>query len=157
MSEHSASIRWNYTGGNFLQKEYSRDHSIEFPNGRKIAGSAAAAYGGNPANLDPEAAFTASLSSCHMLTFLALCSVRGFTVTSYSDDAVGYLDKNLEGKVCMTRVVLRPLVQFLAESDAGVPDSEQLVMLHERAHRACFISNSVKTSIEIEPREQSEN
>ena len=76
---------------------------------------------------------------------------------SYHDEAVGYLDKNLEGKVCMTRVVLRPLVQFLAESEAGVPDSEQLAMLHERAHRACFISNSVKTSIEIQPREQSEN
>lgn len=157
MSEHSASIRWKNTGGDFLQKEYSRDHSIEFPNGRKIEGSAAAAYGGNPENLDPEAAFTASLSSCHMLTFLAICSVRGFIVESYDDDAVGYLDKNLEGKVCMTRVVLRPLVQFFAGTEAGVPDSEQLAMLHERAHRACFISNSVKTSVEIESREQSEN
>ena len=157
MSEHAATIRWNYTGGDFLQKEYSRDHWVEFPNGLKIEGSAAAAYGGNPANLDPEATFTASLSSCHMLTFLALCAVRGFVVKSYIDNAVGYLDKNLEGKVCMTRVVLHPLVQFLLESDAGVPDSEQLAMLHERAHRACFISNSVRTFVEIQPREQSEN
>lgn len=157
MSEHLASIRWANTGGDFLQKEYSRDHLIEFPNGRKIEGSAAVAYGGNPDHLDPEAAFTASLSSCHMLTFLAICAVRGFIVESYSDDAVGFLDKNLEGKVCMTRVILRPFVQFFAGSEAGVPDSEQLAMLHERAHRACFIATSVKTSIEIEPREQGEN
>ena len=76
---------------------------------------------------------------------------------SYDDDAVGYLDKNLEGKMCMTRVVMRPLVRFISGTEAGVPDGEQLAMLHERAHRACFIANSVKTSVEIEPREQGEN
>ncbi len=154
MSEHSASVRWINRGGDFLQKEYSRDHVLQFPNGRTIDASAAAAYGGNPENLDPEAAFTAALSSCHMLTFLAVCAVKGFIVESYTDDAVGFLDKNLEGKVCMTRVLLRPLVVFRAENTENIPDSEQLAMLHERAHRACFISNSVKTSIEIEPREQ---
>jgi organic hydroperoxide reductase OsmC/OhrA len=154
MSEHSASIRWINRGGDFLQKEYSRDHLLEFPNGRRIEASSAAAYGGNPENLDPEAAFTAALSSCHMLTFLAVCAVKGFIVESYSDDAVGFLDKSLEGKICMTRVVLRPQVVFRAGAE-NLPDSEQLAMLHERAHRACFISNSVKTTIEIEPREQS--
>jgi organic hydroperoxide reductase OsmC/OhrA len=147
MSEHAASVRWHHISGDFLQKEYSRDHWLEFPNGRRIEASAAAGYGGNPQHLDPEAAFTASLASCHMLTFLALCAVKGFTVKRYDDDAVGYLDKNLEGRVCMTRVKLRPQVQF----DGEAPDFEQLSMLHERAHRACFISNSVKTAIEIEP------
>lgn len=148
MSEHAASVIWQNSGGDFLQKEYSRDHWIEFPNGRRLEASAAASYGGNPAHLDPEAAFTASLSSCHMLTFLALCAVKGLIVEHYHDQAIGYLDKNLEGRICMTKVKLRPLVQF---RDAA-PDEEQLAMLHDRAHRACFISNSVKTVVEIEPR-----
>jgi organic hydroperoxide reductase OsmC/OhrA len=148
MSEHSATVRWQHVSGNFLEKEYSRDHLIEFPNGLRMQASAAAAYGGNAELIDPEAAFTASLSSCHMLTFLALCAVKGYIVKDYEDQAVGYLEKNSEGRLAMTRVKLRPLVAF--ESDA--PDLEQLHMLHDRAHRACFISNSVKTSVEIEPR-----
>jgi organic hydroperoxide reductase OsmC/OhrA len=148
MTEHSASVRWHHAGGDFLQKEYSRDHLILFPNGKTIEGSAAASYGGNPSYVDPEASFTASLSSCHMLTFLALCAVKGLIVKDYADDAIGYLDKNLEGRMCMTRVKLRPSVRFEGEE----PDAEQLAMLHDRAHRACFISNSVKTAIEIEPR-----
>jgi len=148
MSEHSAIIRWQYQGGNFLEKEYSRDHLLEFPNGLRMQASAAAAYGGNPELIDPEAAFTASLSSCHMLTFLALCAVKGLIVKDYEDKAVGYLEKNLEGRMAMTRVRLRPFVVFEGET----PDLEQLDMLHDRAHRACFISNSVKTTVEIEPR-----
>jgi organic hydroperoxide reductase OsmC/OhrA len=148
MSEHTAAVRWHNAGGDFLQKEYSRDHWLEFPNGKRIEASAAAGYGGNANCLDPEAAFTAALSSCHMLTFLALCAVKGFIVEDYADDAVGYLDKNLEGRVCMTKVKLRPQVGFRGDA----PDEEQLVMLHDRAHRACFISNSVKTLVEIEPR-----
>jgi organic hydroperoxide reductase OsmC/OhrA len=148
MSEHQASIHWQHSSGDFLQKEYSRDHQVSFPNGRNFAGSAAAGYGGNAELIDPEALLTASLSSCHMLTFLALCAVKGFEVADYQDDAIGYLDKNLEGRMAMTRVVLRPLVAF----KGATPDGEQLAMLHERAHRACFISNSVKTAVEILPR-----
>jgi organic hydroperoxide reductase OsmC/OhrA len=148
MTEHAASIHWQLAGGDFLQKEYSRDHVVSFPNGRTFPASAAAGYGGNADFLDPEATFTASLSSCHMLTFLALCAVKGFVIEDYQDDAIGYLDKNLEGRMAMTRVLLRPKVIFAAET----PDSEQLTMLHERAHRACFISNSVKTIVDIEPR-----
>jgi organic hydroperoxide reductase OsmC/OhrA len=148
MSEHQANIYWEHTSGDFLQKEYSRDHQIKFPNNLQLHGSAAAGYGGNPDYLDPEAAFTASLSSCHMLTFLAVCAVKGFHVKTYDDQAVGYLDKNLEGRMCMTRVKLRPLATFIGAE----PDAEQMSMLHERAHRACFISNSVKTLVEIEPR-----
>jgi organic hydroperoxide reductase OsmC/OhrA len=147
MSEHAATLVWQHTGGDFLQKEYTRDHQIKFPNGQRYGASAAASYGGNPDMIDPEAAFTASLSSCHMLTFLALCAVKGFVVKSYRDDAIGYLDKNLEGRMCMTRVKLRPSAVF----EGTAPDMEQLMMLHERAHRACFISNSVKTAVEIDP------
>jgi organic hydroperoxide reductase OsmC/OhrA len=147
MSEHAASVSWVSSGGNFLEKEYSRDHLIEFPNGLKWQASAAAGYGGNPEMIDPEASFTAALSSCHMLTFLALCAVKGFEVINYHDDAVGFLEKNSEGRMSMTRVRLRPKVEF---KDAA-PDSEQLHMLHDRAHRACFISNSVKSAVEIDP------
>lgn len=148
MTEHPAKVRWTLSGGDFLAKEYSRDHIVEFPNGTALDASAAASYGGSADKIDPEASFTGSLSSCHMLTFLALCAVKGLEVEHYEDEATGYLDKNLEGRMAMTRIKLRPQATFRGES----PDEEQLVMLHERAHRACFISNSIKTAVDIEPR-----
>ena len=95
----------------------------------------------------PEDAFTASLASCHMLTFLAIAAVKGFAVASYADDAVGTLDKNAEGRMSMVRVVLRPRVVF----EGRQPTLEELNALHERAHKGCFIANSVKTEVSVEP------
>ena len=147
MSEHKALIRWQLAGGDsradsakeqFLQKDYSRDHSIEFSSGQRMLGSD---------GVDPEAMLTAALSSCHMLTFLALCAVKGYVVADYEDDASGTLEKNAEGKMVVSRVLLRPYVQF----DGGHPDPEQLHMMHERAHKSCFISNSVRSVVDIEP------
>jgi len=148
MSEHKARIEWKRTSEDFEAASYTRDHTWVFENGVEVAASAAPDYRGNPERVDPESSFVASLSSCHMLTFLFLCARRHFTVDSYADSAVGYLEKNPEGRMAVTRVELKPRVQF--SGDVG-PSSEELSQLHERAHRDCFIANSVTTQIEIRP------
>jgi organic hydroperoxide reductase OsmC/OhrA len=149
MSEHKAVTRWTHTSGDFLQKEYSRDHHITFPSGQTLLGSAAVGYNGNPDGVDPEAMLTAAVSSCHMLTFLALCAVKGYAVQSYEDEATGTLEKNAEGKMVVSHIVLRPRAIFTGDA----PDAERLIMMHERAHKSCFISNSVRSVIDIEPRD----
>ncbi|MCB1609979.1 MAG: OsmC family protein [Xanthomonadales bacterium] len=145
MSEHRAKLIWSHDGSDFLARNYTRNHRIEFPNGQSYAGSAAVEYGGDAACVDPEAAFTASLSSCHMLTFLALAAVKGFVVEHYEDDAVGTLGKNEQGRLAMTHVRLSPQIRFAGNA----PDADTLKVLHERAHRACFIANSVSTIVEV--------
>ena len=112
MSEHKASIVWARNGADFGYKNYPRDHVWRFPNGVEVPGSAAPAYLGNPQRVDPEAAFVAALSSCHMLTFLALASNKGFVVDSYEDAAVGHLEKNAGGKLAITRVELHPKIVY---------------------------------------------
>ena len=148
MSEHKATIKWERNGADFGYKDYSRDHVWRFENGVEPAASAAPAYLGNPERVDPEAAFVAALSSCHMLTFLALASNKGFVVDSYEDAAVGTLEKNANGKLAVTRVELRPRVLFSGEKQ---PTQADLDWLHDKAHRECFIANSVTTKIGVEP------
>ena len=147
MSEHHASIRFTHSAGSFADKSFSRDHTLHFKGDQQLRASSAPGFSGNPEAVDPEDAFTASLASCHMLTFLAIAAVKGFEVASYTDDAVGTLDKNAEGRLCMTRVVLRPRVVFSGRQ----PTREELDGLHERAHKGCFIANSVKTEVSVEP------
>jgi len=147
MSEHRAKIVWNRDSKDFSYETYSRDHSWEFENGIKIQASAAPEFRGSPANIDPEEAYVAALSSCHMLTFLAIAARKRFVVDSYTDLAVGHLEKNEHGKLAVTRVALRPKVSF---SEQACPSSEELERLHHRAHAECFIANSVHTSISVE-------
>jgi organic hydroperoxide reductase OsmC/OhrA len=147
MSEHRATIRWNRGSGDFSYETYPRDHIWEFENGLKVEASAAPGFNGSPENVDPEEAYVAALSSCHMLTFLAIAARKRFVVDSYSDSALGYLEKNENGKLAITRIVLRPEVSFAAESG---PSGEGLERLHHLAHTECFIANSVHTSISIE-------
>ncbi len=146
MSEHHARIEWRHSAGSFADKSFSRDHRIHFKGGQSVLASSAPGFNGNPEAVDPEDAFTASISSCHMLTFLAVAAVKGFEVASYEDAAVGTLDKNAEGRFCMTRVLLRPRVVF----NGRQPSAEELAGLHERAHKGCFIGNSVKTEVVVE-------
>jgi organic hydroperoxide reductase OsmC/OhrA len=146
MSEHKATIRWSRDGKDFTYKSYSRDHAWRFANGVEVPASATPAYLGNPQRVDPEAAFVAALSSCHMLTFLALASNKGFVVESYEDHAVGHLEKNAEGKFAVTRVELHPNIVF---SGAKTPTAADLEWLHDKAHRECFISNSVTTDVRV--------
>jgi len=145
MSEHKASVRWNRNGKDFTYKSYSRDH-VWVANGNEIPASATAAYLGNPQRVDPEAAFVAALSSCHMLTFLALASNKGFVVDSYEDDAIGHLEKNAAGKMAVTRVELHPRIIF---GGTKTPAQADLDWLHDKAHKECFIANSVTTDVKV--------
>ena len=147
MSEHKATITWKRATESFSYEAYNRDHLWIFDGGIQLAASASPAYQGNPLNVDPEEAFVAALSSCHMLTFLALASRKRFIVDSYNDDAVGFLEKNDQGKLAITRAILRPKISF---SGPTVPTAEQLTDLHHRSHQECFIANSVKTDIAVE-------
>ncbi|HUX21173.1 MAG TPA: OsmC family protein [Spirochaetia bacterium] len=148
MSEHRATIEWTRASEDFEANTYSRDHLWRFEGGTETPASAAPDYLGNKERVDPESSFVASLSSCHMLTFLFLCARRRFVVDRYADEAVGFLEKNAEGKMAVTRVELRPAVEFSGEKR---PSDEELAELHERAHRDCFIANSVTTRVEILP------
>jgi organic hydroperoxide reductase OsmC/OhrA len=145
MSEHRATVEWQRSG-EFRYETYSRAHEIDFHNGLKLRGSAAPANipptaAGAP-GVDPEQAFVAALSSCHMLWFLHIASRAGWVVDRYVDDAVGILDKTW-----MSRVTLRPAVTFSGKA----PSREEHAALHEKAHEKCFIANSVKTEVRIEP------
>ena len=146
MSEHKATVHWNRQDTPFTAKEYTRDHLWKFDGGSEVRASSAPQYLGNDTLVDPEQAFVAALSSCHMLTFLALAARDGFVVDDYRDEAVGVMERNAEKRVAITRVVLRPAISW-----GGVaPDPEKLDKLHENAHKHCFIANSVTTEISVE-------
>ena len=104
----------------------------------------------DPAAVDPEEGFVASISSCHMLWFLSLAAEAGWCVDRYVDDAVGEMAKDDRGRMAVTVVTLRPLVVF---SGDRVPDRAELERLHHRAHEECFIANSVRSEVRCEPRE----
>lgn len=147
MSDHRIKLQWSRTTPDFDYKTYNRDHAVTFKNGKSVQMSAAPAYKGNPQSVDPEEAFVASLSSCHMLTFLALAANRKLVVDEYIDDAVGHLEKNANGKLAITRVTLRPQITF---ADGVTQDEQTLHALHEKAHHECFIANSVTTEVTVE-------
>ena len=147
MSEHKVNVSWSRGDKDFTYKTYNRDHLWTFENQATVKASAAPAFLGNPDCVDPEAALVAALSSCHMLTFLAVCAKKGYAVDSYQDHAVGYLEKNASGKLAITRVELRPHIAFVA----APPDATVLADLHDQAHHGCFIANSVLTQVTVLP------
>jgi organic hydroperoxide reductase OsmC/OhrA len=147
MSEHKATIHWNRQGTEFTYKEYTRDHLWKFEGGSELRASAAPQFLGNDSLVDPEEGFVAALSSCHMLTFLALAARDGFTVDDYEDQAVGTMSRNANKRMAITRVVLRPRITW----EGAPPSVEQLDKLHHGAHDHCFIANSVTTEIEVGP------
>jgi organic hydroperoxide reductase OsmC/OhrA len=147
MSEHKITLEWKRETESFSYESYNRDHVLVFEGGMRVPASAAPAYRGNPAHVNPEETLVAALSSCHMLTFLAVAAKKRFVVDRYSDHAVGFLEKNQKGKLAITRVVLHPQVAF---GGSNLPTPEQLVELHERAHAECFVANSVTTEVTVE-------
>lgn len=153
MSTYTAAIRWSRGEQKFTDNRYSRAHLWRFDGGAVVPASSSPAVVPLPmsdaAAVDPEEAFVASLSSCHMLWFLALAAKRGYTVDSYADDASGVMEKNPAGRLAMTSVTLRPLVEF---SGAKLPDRAALDALHHAAHAECFIANSVRSEVRLEPR-----
>ena len=148
MSEHTSKIRWARGERLFGYDDYSREHTAAMGSAPPVRLSAAEAFRGDPALTNPEDLLVAALSSCHMLTFLAICARKGIVVDGYEDDATGWLERVEHQPMHVTRVTLRPRVTF-----AGTPpDAAALAHLHEQAHRGCFIANSVKTSVGIESR-----
>jgi organic hydroperoxide reductase OsmC/OhrA len=151
MSEYKATVEWQRQGADFDYQTYNRSHTLSFAGGIRVPASAAPANipptaAGAP-GVDPEQAFVASLSSCHMLWFLHLASRAKFVVDRYVDEASGVLEKDAEGRMAMTRVTLRPVVSYAGRA----PSAEEHAQLHEGAHDKCFIANSVKTAVTIEP------
>lgn len=150
MSEHIAVIHWQNTGEDFLRGKYSREHTWTFDGGAVVPASPTPAVvpapWSNPALVDPEEAFVASLSSCHMLTFLYVAGRQGFVVEAYEDHAVGTMTKNEKGIPWISRVTLRPRITYRGEKQ---PTPEQADQLHHTAHEQCFIANSVKTEVVV--------
>lgn len=145
MSEHRANLTWKRGEKGFAYKEYSRDHRWDFPsNGQFFNASAAPKYMGNEECVDPEEAYVVALSSCHMLTFLAVASVSGFVVDSYADEAVGKLAPNENKKMVITKITMNPVIQFSGDK---IPNEVQIEQLHQKAHHECFLANSVNTEI----------
>ena len=152
MSTYIATIRWSRTGdGDFTKGQYSRAHEWAFDGGAVVAAGPSPHIvpepWGNPAGVDPEEAFVASLSSCHMLFFVDFARRAGFTLDSYVDEAEGVMEKRDDGRMAMTRVTLRPRIDW---SGGRRPSDSEIADLHHRAHEACFIANSVTTEIRIE-------
>jgi len=146
MSEHRATIEWELGAADYSYDTYPRDHRWRFEGGVEVSASAAPGYLGNESLVDPEEAFVASLSSCHMLTFLAIAARKRVVVERYCDDAVGHMEKNAEGRLAITRVSLRPRIGFRDTP----PDAAELDRMHEAAHRNCFIANSVRSVVTVE-------
>ncbi|NVJ50123.1 MAG: OsmC family protein [Gammaproteobacteria bacterium] len=152
MSEYSAQILWQRAEDEvFIDNQYSRGHCWRFDGGAEVAASASPHIVPIPfavtANVDPEEAFVAALSSCHMLFFLAIAAKRRLCVEQYLDHAVGIMANNASGNMAMTQVTLRPQVTFAA---ATQPSFSQLEKMHHQAHEQCFIANSVTTEVVTE-------
>ena len=146
MSEHKVVLKWQRGGADFTYQKYSRDHTWSFDGGHTMTATAAPAYLGNAAHVDPEEAFVASVASCHMLTFLAIAAKQKFILDSYEDEAVGFMEKNTEGRLAITRVELRPRIGWSGERK---PSAKELEQMHHAAHENCFIANSVTTNVTV--------
>lgn len=152
MSEHHANVIWKRTSADYTYDSYNRAHEMRFKDGAIVLPSSSApAFKGDADRVDPEEAFVASLSSCHMLTFLAICARKRLTVDSYDDEATGFLEKkDNKGKLWMARVRLSPRVVF---APGTIVDKATLENIHHHSHEECFIANSVKTEITVVPRD----
>jgi len=151
MSTYTATVRWTRDRStDFAKGQYSRAHEWVFDGGLTIPASPSPhvvpAPWNDPTGVDPEEAFVASLSSCHMLFFIDFARRAGLVVDSYSDEAEGVLEKRTDGKIAMTRVTLHPRVTW----NGNAPDAATIAELHHKAHDACFIANSVTTEVTID-------
>jgi organic hydroperoxide reductase OsmC/OhrA len=153
MSLYTTDLLWQRGDQPFTDRRYSRAHRIRFDGGLEISGSSSPQVVpvplSDPAAADPEELFVAALSSCHMLWFLDIACRAGWTVDGYDDAAEGKMAKDAEGRLAMTRVVLRPAVAFAGDRR---PDAAEVARLHHEAHERCFIANSVRSEVTVEPR-----
>jgi organic hydroperoxide reductase OsmC/OhrA len=149
MSEHEAVIEWR-SDGHFADGGYSRGHSWKFDGGAEVRGSSSPSVvpppRSDPAAVDPEEALVASASSCHLLWFLSLAQAAGLDVVSYRDRATGTLGRDDRGRIAITRITLRPEIEFAGRR----PDEAELGRLHHEAHEKCFIANSLRSEVVVE-------
>ena len=147
MSELSIQLKWQLGEGELVQCKYSNNHEITYNYQFKLTADAAPDWGGDIANTNPEQALAASISSCLMMTFLALASKAKWPVSSYEDKAEAFLGKNSKGQMAVIKIRLNPSVQF----GNGLTVSEQeMNEMHDRSHRYCFIANSLSEEVEFE-------
>jgi organic hydroperoxide reductase OsmC/OhrA len=148
--QFEATVAWERAGQIFTDQRYSRAHHWSFDGGLTVPASSSPLSVPLPmsdaANVDPEEAFVAALSSCHMLFFLSIAAQKGFVVESYTDHAQGTMTRNAAGKMAMTRVVLRPAIAFAAAS----PSTDQMAAMHHTAHEKCYLANSVNFDVVVE-------
>ena len=150
MSRHTANVHWTRGDSRFTDNRYSRRHAWRFDGGAEVAASssphAVPTPYSSPEAVDPEEAFVASISSCHMLWFLSIAAKPGHRVDEYVDEAEGILEQDADGRMSMTRVTLRPRIVFSGEP---MPSTADIASMHDEAHHACYIANSVKTAIGV--------
>ncbi|AYG62696.1 OsmC family peroxiredoxin (plasmid) [Rhizobium jaguaris] len=148
MMKMTVEVHWEREDAVFTDKRYSRAHIWRFDGGQVVPASASPHIVPLPysveANVDPEEAYIAAISSCHMLTFLSLAAPKGIVVESYTDKAIGVMEK-VDGKLIVSRVELKPTIVYAGGQPTSVVEAE----LHHLAHEQCFIANSVKTEIQV--------
>ena len=147
MSELSINLKWSLGEGELTPGKIPNSHEVIFNQEYKIISDAAPDWGGSPSNTNPEQALAASVSSCHMMTFLALAAKMKWPVSSYEDKADAVLGKNSKGQMAVTKITLHPVVTF--EGDFSIGDQEMKEM-HDRSHRYCFVANSLSDEVGFE-------
>jgi organic hydroperoxide reductase OsmC/OhrA len=149
--QYRATVKWKRGDAVFTDQRYSRGHTWNFDGGIEVPASSSPLSVRLPYSVaeavDPEEAFVAAVSSCHMLTFLYVAAKQGFVVDSYADEAVGEMTKSESGKLWVSKVILAPAIAF---TGAKNPTQDQLDELHHLAHEECYIANSVKSEIVVQ-------
>lgn len=148
MSTHKVNIDWQRSPHPEQVETYSREHTADYGHGLTLPVTAAAEYLGDPSKADPEQLLVSAVASCHMLFFLAVAEGSGYIVESYTDEAAGTVSKLETGGMWVSRINLKPKVQF---GGSKRPDSKAIERLHERAHKGCFVGNSLKAQVVVAP------
>ena len=146
MKELSIDLNWNLSDKDFVPGVYSTDHIVTINNEISIPSSSAPEYGGNKNNLNPEQGLAAAMSSCHMMTFLALAAKMKWPVLNYSDKAIAYIGKNSKGQMSVTKIELNPKVVFKNNYEVS---HDEMVKMQDRSHRYCFIANTLSEEVEF--------
>lgn len=146
MSALAIELHWQRQEAEFKPNGYSAEHTVTYNSTYEVTADAAPDWGGRPENTNPEQALAAALSSCHMMTFLALCAKAKWPVASYHDYAEAHLGKNSKGQMCVTQIDLNPVVRF--DTGFSVEDA-QLAEMQHRAHRYCFVANSLSDEVVV--------
>ena len=146
MSDYVAKLKWSLGDGTLKAGGYNVNHRMRFAGGLEATMTSAPDYGGDARYVNPEEALAASLSSCHMMTFLALCAKAGWQVTSYEDSAVARLGKTKDGRNCVSSISLHPVMTFVAGHEKTTSELEEM---HEQAHRYCFVANALSCEMKV--------